>query len=154
MNSTPIASRSGPCPGAAVGLGLVILCIEGYDLFILGAVGPSLLAHPDWEVTKSTLGLLSALAGDLTLFAATRFLTGMGIGALIPLVTAYVSDAAPPRPALPARRHRHDRPRHRRRGANPASRVGLPHALPVRRHSPAARIPWSTAWCPREPSRH
>ncbi|MFE6365699.1 MFS transporter [Streptomyces sp. NPDC057806] len=137
MNSTPIASRSGPRPGPAVALGLVILCIEGYDLFILGAVGPSLLAHPDWEVTKSTLGLLgsltalgmplgsiaagwagdafgrrlpmavslawlsvsmllSAIAGDLTLFAATRFLTGMGIGALIPLVTAYVSDAATP----------------------------------------------------------
>lgn len=40
--------------------------------------------------------LLSAVAGDLTLFAATRFLTGMGIGALIPLVTAYVSEAAGP----------------------------------------------------------
>ncbi|MCK2143016.1 MFS transporter [Streptomyces sp. WAC00276] len=116
---------------------LVILCVEGYDLFILGAVGPSLLAHPGWEVTTSTLGLLgsltalgmpfesiaagwwgdlygrrlptavslavlslsmllSAVAGDLTLFAATRFLTGMGTGALIPLVTAYVSEAAAP----------------------------------------------------------
>ncbi|MFJ5780177.1 MFS transporter [Streptomyces sp. NPDC093094] len=137
MNSTPVASRSGPRPGPAVALGLVILCIEGYDLFILGAVGPSLLAHPDWDVTKSTLGLLgsltalgmplgsiaagwagdafgrrlpmavslawlsvcmllSAVAGDLSLFAATRFLTGMGIGALIPLVTAYVSEAATP----------------------------------------------------------
>nr|WP_280873191.1 MFS transporter [Streptomyces sp. CZ24] len=40
--------------------------------------------------------LLSAVAGDLTLFAATRFLTGMGTGALIPLVTAYVSEAAAP----------------------------------------------------------
>lgn len=40
--------------------------------------------------------LLSAVVGDLTLFAATRFLTGMGIGALIPLVTAYVSEAADP----------------------------------------------------------
>lgn len=137
MNSTPGAPRTGPRPGPAVALGLVILCIEGYDLFILGAVGPSLLAHPDWDVTKSTLGLLGSLtalgmplgsiaagwAGDLygrrlpmmvsltwlslamllsaaadglTLFAATRFLTGMGIGALIPLVTAYVSEAANP----------------------------------------------------------
>lgn len=137
MNSTPATSGTGPRPGPAVALGLVILCIEGYDLFILGAVGPSLLAHPDWDVTKSTLGLLgsltalgmplgsiaagwagdlygrrlpmvvslvwlslsmllSAVAGDLTLFAATRFLTGMGIGALIPLVTAYVSEAATP----------------------------------------------------------
>lgn len=40
--------------------------------------------------------LLSAVAGDLTLFAATPFLTGMGTGALIPLVTAYVSEAAAP----------------------------------------------------------
>ncbi|MFI9772967.1 MFS transporter [Streptomyces sp. NPDC052415] len=137
MNSIPNASRSGPRPGPAVALGLVILCIEGYALFILGAVGPSLLAHPDWEVTKSTLGLLggltalgmligsivagwagdvfgrrlpmtvslawlsvsmllSATAGDLTLFAATRLLTGVGIGALFPLVIAYVSDAATP----------------------------------------------------------
>lgn len=137
MNPTPGVPRTGTRPGPAVALGLVILCIEGYDLFILGAVGPSLLAHPDWDVSKSTLGLLgsltalgmplgsiaagwagdlygrrlpmtislawlslsmllSAVAGDLTLFAATRFLTGMGIGALIPLVTAYVSEAATP----------------------------------------------------------
>ncbi|KAB8159448.1 MFS transporter [Streptomyces sp. 3MP-14] len=137
MNSTPGPSGTGTRPGPAVALGLVILCIEGYDLFILGAVGPALLAHPDWDVTKSTLGflgsltalgmplgsivagwagdlygrrlpmavslawlsgamLLSAVADDLTLFAATRFVTGVGIGALIPLVTAYVSDAATP----------------------------------------------------------
>ncbi|MGW8634915.1 MFS transporter [Streptomyces sp. NPDC055793] len=137
MNPTPGTPTTGARPGPAVALGLVILCIEGYDLFILGAVGPSLLSHPDWDVTKSTLGLLgsltalgmplgsiaagwagdhygrrlpmvvslswlslsmllSAVAGDLTLFAATRFLTGMGIGALIPLVTAYVSEAATP----------------------------------------------------------
>ncbi|WP_053645242.1 MULTISPECIES: MFS transporter [unclassified Streptomyces] len=137
MNPTPGKSPTGPRPGPAVALGLVILCIEGYDLFILGAVGPSLLSHPDWDATKSTLGLLgsltalgmplgsvaagwagdlhgrrlpmtvslawlsvsmllSAAAGDLALFGATRFLTGMGIGALIPLVTAYVSEAADP----------------------------------------------------------
>jgi AAHS family benzoate transporter-like MFS transporter len=118
-----------------VALGLAILCIEGYDLFILGAVGPSLLDHSAWNVTKSTLGLLgsltalgmplgsvaagwagdlygrrtpmvislcwlslwmllSAVAGSLGFFAATRFATGIGLGALIPLVTAYVSDAA------------------------------------------------------------
>ncbi|MFJ4872968.1 MFS transporter [Streptomyces sp. NPDC088757] len=137
MNPTPGKPPTRPRPGPAVALGLVILCIEGYDLFILGAVGPSLLSHPDWNVTKSTLGLLgsltalgmplgsiaagwagdlygrrlpmmvslawlslsmllSAVAGDLALFGATRFLTGMGIGALIPLVTAYVSEAADP----------------------------------------------------------
>lgn len=137
MNLTPGTPAGGARPGSAVALGLVILCIEGYDLFILGAVGPSLLHHSDWGVTKSTLGLLggitalgmplgsiaagwagdrygrrlpmiislawlslamllSAVAADLVLFGATRFLTGMGIGALIPLVTAYVSEAADP----------------------------------------------------------
>ncbi|MEV6265203.1 MFS transporter [Streptomyces sp. NPDC051784] len=137
MNPAPGRITTVPRPGPAVALGLVILCIEGYDLFILGAVGPSLLQHPDWDVTPSTLGLLgsltalgmplgsiaagwagdlygrrlpmtislawlsaamllSAVAGTLALFGATRFLTGMGIGALIPLVTAYVSDAANP----------------------------------------------------------
>ncbi|MFB7031855.1 MULTISPECIES: MFS transporter [unclassified Streptomyces] len=137
MNPTSGKPPTRSRPGPAVALGLVILCIEGYDLFILGAVGPSLLSHPDWDVTKSTLGLLgsltalgmplgsvaagwagdlygrrlpmvvslawlslsmllSAVAGDLALFGATRFLTGMGIGALIPLVTAYVSEAADP----------------------------------------------------------
>ncbi|MFB6556318.1 MFS transporter [Streptomyces sp. NPDC056405] len=137
MNTTPGTAGSTARPRTAVALGLVILCIEGYDLFILGAVGPSLLAHPDWDVTKSTLGLLgsltalgmplgsiaagwagdlwgrrlpmvislawlslwmllSAVAGSLELFAATRFATGIGLGALIPLVTAYVSESATP----------------------------------------------------------
>jgi AAHS family benzoate transporter-like MFS transporter len=120
-----------------VALGLAILCVEGYDLFVLGAVGPSLLTRADWGVTSSTLGLLGSLtalgmplgsiaagwagdlygrrlpmavsltwlslcmllsagAGNLEWFAVTRFLTGVGIGALIPLVTAYVSEAATP----------------------------------------------------------
>ncbi|WP_425838979.1 MFS transporter [Streptomyces fractus] len=121
----------------ATALGLAMLCIEGYDLFILGAVGPALLNHPGWDVTKSTLGflgsltalgmpigsvaagwagdlygrrlpmmiglswlslwmLLSSVAGTLGFFAATRFATGIGLGALIPLVTAYVSESATP----------------------------------------------------------
>ncbi|WP_371775620.1 MFS transporter [Streptomyces sp. NBC_01438] len=137
MNSTSATPRTGTRPGPAVALGLAILCIEGYDLFLLGVVGPTLLNHPDWDVNKSTLGLLgsltalgmplgsiaagwlgdlygrripmvvslawlslsmflSSVAGDLTLFAATRFLTGVGVGALIPLVTAFVSEAATP----------------------------------------------------------
>ncbi|MFF3492204.1 MFS transporter [Streptomyces sp. NPDC002795] len=127
----------------ATALGLAVLCIEGYDLFILGAVGPSLLDHPGWEVTQSTLGLLgsltalgmplgsvaagwagdlygrrlpmvigltwlslwmllSSVAGTLGFFAATRFATGIGLGALIPLVTAFVSESA-----TPARRNLH-----------------------------------------------
>lgn len=137
MDTTSGMPPSRRRPALAVTLGLIILCIEGYDLFILGAVGPSLLAHPGWGVTKSTLGLLgsltalgmplgsiaagwagdlygrrlpmviglawlsvwmllSAVAGSLGFFAATRFATGIGLGALIPLVTAYVSESATP----------------------------------------------------------
>ncbi|GAA3309850.1 MFS transporter [Streptomyces cinereospinus] len=137
MNAAIGMPKSRPHPWTATALGLVILCIEGYDLFVLGAVGPSLLAHPEWDVTKSTLGLLgsltalgmpvgsiaagwtgdlwgrrlpmviglawlsvwmlaSAAAGSLEVFAATRFFTGMGLGALIPLVTAFVSESAAP----------------------------------------------------------
>ncbi|MFB7031676.1 MULTISPECIES: MFS transporter [unclassified Streptomyces] len=137
MNATLAMPTPRSRPRIAVTLGLVILCIEGYDLFILGAVGPSLLTHPGWDVTTSTLGLLgsltaagmplgsiaagwagdlwgrrlpmviglawlslwmllSAVAGSLELFAATRFFTGVGLGALIPLVTAYVSESATP----------------------------------------------------------
>ncbi|MFD0020703.1 MFS transporter [Streptomyces sp. NPDC058382] len=137
MSTTPGMPASRSHPRFAVILGLVILTIEGYDLFVLGAVGPSLLAQPDWEVTRSTLGflgsltalgmplgsiaagwagdlygrrtpmiaalawlclwmLLSAVAGNLEFFAATRFATGIGLGALIPLVTAYVSESVPP----------------------------------------------------------
>ncbi|WP_306322067.1 MULTISPECIES: MFS transporter [unclassified Streptomyces] len=133
---SPAAPRGTGARTATI-LGLAMLCIEGYDLFILGAVGPSLLAHPGWDVTRSTLGLLgsltalgmpigsvaagwagdlygrrlpmvlslawlslwmllSAVAGSLGFFTLTRFATGIGLGALIPLVTAYVSESATP----------------------------------------------------------
>ncbi|MCX5535818.1 MFS transporter [Streptomyces sp. NBC_00006] len=140
MTGRPGLPGSGRGSTAAVTLGTLVLCVEGYDLFVLGAVGPALLNHPQWHVTGSTLGLLgsltalgmplgsiaagwagdlrgrrlpmaaslvwlslwmllSATAGDLGFFAVTRFATGIGLGALIPLVTAYVSESA-----VPARR--------------------------------------------------
>ncbi|WP_432181622.1 MFS transporter [Streptomyces sp. NBC_00063] len=113
-----------------------ILFIDGYDLFALGTVGPSLLRHDEWHVTAGTLGtlgsatalgmpvgsmlagwlgdrygrrrpltlflslisaamLLAALAPNLGTFAVARVLTGLGIGALAPLVGALVTDHAP-----------------------------------------------------------
>ncbi|OZM75787.1 MFS transporter [Pseudonocardia sp. MH-G8] len=118
-------------------LGMIVLFVDGYDLFILGTVGPSLLAYEPWGATPAALGLLasvtalgmplgaiaagwagdvwgrrlpltlslgwisiwmllSALAPTVELFAATRLATGVGLGALIPLVVAFVTDWAPP----------------------------------------------------------
>jgi MFS transporter, AAHS family, benzoate transport protein len=122
--------------GHVLALGVLVLFIDGYDLFVLGAVGPALLQYAPWGVTPATLGLLgsvtavggalgavvagwsgdvlgrrlpmavsvvwvavwmalSALAPNVELFAATRLATGLGLGALIPLVVAVVAEAAP-----------------------------------------------------------
>ncbi|TYP90484.1 MFS transporter [Blastococcus xanthinilyticus] len=129
---TPQHQRSGP----VLLLGVLVLFIDGYDLFILGAVGPSLLQYEPWGATPATLGMLgsitavggalgavvagwagdvygrrlpmmlslawvslwmaaSAVAPSLGLFAFTRFAVGIGLGALIPLVVAVVTEAAP-----------------------------------------------------------
>ncbi|WP_439680799.1 MFS transporter [Embleya sp. MST-111070] len=118
-------------------LACLILFIDGYDLFTLGTIGPSLLHDRSWGATPSTLGTLgsvtalgmplgsvlagwsadrwghrtplvvsvtwisvamlgAALADDLTRLGAARFCTGIGIGALAPLVSALVSRGAPP----------------------------------------------------------
>ncbi|GAA2611961.1 MFS transporter [Actinomadura fulvescens] len=117
-------------------LACLILFIDGYDLFTLGTIGPSLLHDRSWGAVPSTLGtlgsvtalgmpfgsilagwsadrwgrrtplvvsvawismsmLIAALAGDLTQLGAARFCTGIGIGALAPLISALVSDNAP-----------------------------------------------------------
>jgi AAHS family benzoate transporter-like MFS transporter len=119
-------------------LGFIVLLIDGYDLFVLGTVGPSLLAYQPWGATTATLGLLgsvtalgmpvgaiaagwasdvwgrrvpltvclgwislwmllSAFVPTLGLFVATRAATGIGLGALVPVVVALVADAAPRR---------------------------------------------------------
>ncbi|MFC4911791.1 MFS transporter [Actinomadura gamaensis] len=119
-------------------LACLVLFIDGYDLFALGTIGPSLLHDRSWGAAPSTLGtlgsvtalgmpigsvlagwtadrwgrrvplavsvawisasmLVAALAGNLTQLGASRFLTGVGIGALAPLVSALVSDGAPPK---------------------------------------------------------
>src|SRR3972149_3726191 len=51
--------RSGSA--AAVALGVAIAFVDGYDLFLFGAVGPSLLAYAPWGATAATLGLIGSL---------------------------------------------------------------------------------------------
>ncbi|WP_067479092.1 MFS transporter [Actinomadura hibisca] len=120
----------------ALALACLILFIDGYDLFTLGTIGPSLMHDRSWGATSSTMGTLggltalgmpfgsilagwsadrwgrrapmvasvawisaamlaAALAGDLGQLGAARFCTGIGIGALAPLVSAFVVDHAP-----------------------------------------------------------
>lgn len=122
--------------GPVLLLGVLLLIVDGYDLFVLGTVGPALLRYTPWGVTPPVLGLLGGVtafgaavgavvagwAGDVLgrrlplavslvwvagwmalsavvptveLFAMTRFFTGTGLGALIPLVVAVVTEAAP-----------------------------------------------------------
>ncbi|MFC0041534.1 MFS transporter [Actinomadura rayongensis] len=117
-------------------LACLVLLVDGYDLFALGTIGPSLLHDRSWGASPSTLGTLgsvtalgmpfgsvlagwaadrrgrrlpmtvaaawislsmlgAALASDLVQLGAARFCTGIGIGALAPLVSALVADTAP-----------------------------------------------------------
>jgi len=123
-------------PEPHTGARRLVLLIDGYDLFALGAVGPALLSYAPWGATPATLGLLgsltavggaigavaagwcgdiygrrlpmaislawvsvsvvfSAMAPTVELFALTRLATGLGLGALIPLVVAVVTEGAP-----------------------------------------------------------
>jgi len=116
---------------------VLVLFVDGYDLFVLGTVGPSLLAYKPWGAGPPTLGLLGSvtafgmpigalvagrasdtwgrrlpvtvtltwvslgmilagLAPNLIVFGLGRFITGIGIGALTPLIVAYVADWAQP----------------------------------------------------------
>ncbi|MFD4603025.1 MFS transporter [Streptomyces sp. NPDC058464] len=49
-----------------------VLFLDGYDLFALGTVGPSLLAHDAWHVTPSTIGTLGSITA-----------VGMPIGSML-----------------------------------------------------------------------
>ncbi|MBD2896603.1 Gentisate transporter [Actinomadura sp. RB99] len=135
---SPTPERAGGRQAGVLVLACLILFVDGYDVFAIGTVGPSLMQYRPWGATHDTLGMLgsvtalgmpfgSVLAGwaadrrgrrlpltvavvwisasmaaatfvpSLGLFAAARFCTGVGIGALAPLVSAYVTDTAPPR---------------------------------------------------------
>ncbi|WP_414945199.1 MFS transporter [Amycolatopsis sp. cmx-11-32] len=47
--------------GTVLGLGCLVLFVDGYDLFSLGTIAPSLLRDPAWGATPATLGLLGSL---------------------------------------------------------------------------------------------
>ncbi|MFC4127809.1 hypothetical protein [Nocardia rhizosphaerae] len=67
-------------PRWALPIGVLILFIDGYDLFVLGAVGPSLLDYSDWDVSSSTLGLLGSVTA-----------LGMPLGAFVAAVLGVVA---------------------------------------------------------------
>ncbi len=121
-----------------MGIACLMLFVDGYDLYILGTVGPSLVQYAPWGTTAAAIGLLggatalgmpfgslfagwagdrwgrrlpmalsmawisvsmlaAALAPSLVVFGIVRFCTGIGIGALVPLVSAFVADHSPAR---------------------------------------------------------
>ena len=135
------ADRKSPAsPLRVLALAALVLFIDGYDLFTLGTVGPTLLRQGAWggEITAGTLGVLgsvtgvgmivgsvaagragdrlglrrplvisvalisaamlvSALAPALPVFLVARLLTGVGVGALAPLVGSLIAAHAPQR---------------------------------------------------------
>lgn len=135
MHSTT-ASPARKRQNVALLLACLILFVDGYDLFTLGTVGPSLVNYEPWGATTATIGFLgsatalgmpfgsmlagwaadrwgrrtpltvavawislsmlaAALAPEFWFFAAVRVCTGLAIGALAPLVGAFVADGAP-----------------------------------------------------------
>ncbi|WP_194820498.1 MFS transporter [Nocardia sp. XZ_19_385] len=131
ITTTPNRHRTG-----VLLLACLVLFVDGYDLFTLGTIGPSLLRDRSWGASVTTLGTLGSLtalgmpvgsilagwaadrwsrriplvvavcwisasmlaaaaAQDLTQLGAARVGTGIGVGALAPLVAALVSDHAP-----------------------------------------------------------
>ncbi|MCZ4521747.1 MFS transporter [Rhodococcus ruber] len=138
VSDTDPTRRKACPPSVAVAIAVAVAMVDGYDLFLFGAVGPSLLAYQPWGATAATLGLIgslttlgmpfgaivggrcadrfgrrtplaisltwvsvwmlaSALVPSVELFAATRFATGLGLGALVPMLTAFVADSVPAR---------------------------------------------------------
>jgi len=124
------------------GLWVVAICFvtivfDGYDLIVYGAVVPSLLQHPTWEVTPGQAGAIgsyaltgmvigtlcvgaltdiigrrkimfasivwfslamgaSAMATSPEMFGLLRFVTGLGLGGVVPTAIALTVEFAPP----------------------------------------------------------
>ncbi|MFD3427379.1 MFS transporter [Nocardia fluminea] len=139
MKSTTTESSPGSGhPTRILVLACLILFVDGYDLFTLGTIGPSLLHDRSWGASAAAMGTLgsltalgmpvgsilagwagdrwgrrmplvvavvgisvsmlaAAMATDLTQLGIARMFTGVGVGALAPLVGAMVSDHAPAR---------------------------------------------------------
>ena len=101
-----------------VSLATVGLIFDGYDLVVYGVVMPIFLKDPSHigALLAGSVGdiigrrrvmltayawfstgmLLTALVSDATLFGVMRFITGLGIGALIATTGALVAEFAPP----------------------------------------------------------
>ncbi|MFF3501791.1 MFS transporter [Streptomyces sp. NPDC003247] len=140
MQATPTAP-SGPRDHAPAMLPFLVLTalialFEGYDLSVYGATVPSLLAAPDWHLSKGEAGdigslaalgmligagvagatgrrvgprrlllsglsffslcmLASGAAGGPGTFAASRLLAGIGLGVVLPTLTAVVAEMSP-----------------------------------------------------------
>ncbi|MFI6673409.1 MFS transporter [Kribbella sp. NPDC050470] len=124
------------------GLWVVAICFvtivfDGYDLIVYGAVVPSLLKNPDWQLTAAQAGAIgsyaltgmvigtlcvgaltdivgrrrimfasiiwfslamgaTALAPNPEVFGLLRFITGLGLGGVVPTAIALTVEYAPP----------------------------------------------------------
>ncbi|MFG1816121.1 MFS transporter [Kribbella sp. NPDC049174] len=124
------------------GLWVVAICFvtivfDGYDLIVYGAVVPSLLKNPDWQLTAGQAGAIgsyaltgmvigtlcvgaltdivgrrrimfasiiwfslamgaTALAPSPEVFGILRFVTGLGLGGVVPTAIALTVEYAPP----------------------------------------------------------
>lgn len=77
MSGPSGAVRSGRAP-VFLALGMLILFLYGYDLFVFGAVAPAMLEYEAWKVTNVSIGLI----GSITTL-------GMPLGAIS---TGYAAD--------------------------------------------------------------
>ena len=66
-----------PTTAPVIGLCLMALVLEGYDLLMYGTVVPSLLAYAPWQLDATDVGMLGSLAG-----------VGMLVGALVAAAVA------------------------------------------------------------------
>ncbi|WP_413810800.1 MFS transporter [Streptomyces sp. OE57] len=78
-------------PQGVLVLAFLILFIDGYDLFTLGTVGPTLLRHGAWgdEITVGMLGMLGSVTGiGMILGSAAAGRAGDRFGVRLPLSLA------------------------------------------------------------------
>ncbi len=60
MSSTTVSTPTRRTPVALMGIACLILLVDGYDLYILGTVGPSLVQYEPWGATAATIGVLAS----------------------------------------------------------------------------------------------
>jgi AAHS family benzoate transporter-like MFS transporter len=138
MNVTASAHPASRSAGLwVVAICMVTIVFDGYDLIVYGAVVPSLLQDPEWQVTPAQAGsigsyaLIGMVVGTLTVGALTdilgrrkvmlgsiiwfslamgatalapnpevfglmRFVTGLGLGGVVPTAIALTVEYAPP----------------------------------------------------------